>query len=117
MVPSAKKAADLLEKDGISAGVVNARFIKPMDTDLLSKHASEAKLIVTLENGIITGGFGAGVEDHVGGQRSAAQVLKLGWPDEFVTHGSQDILFSQYGLDPDSIATAVKKACDAQDQA
>ncbi len=117
MVPAALKAAEMLEKDGISAGVVNARFIKPMDTALLSQHARDAKLIATLENGVIAGGFGSGVEEHLGAQNIAVQVLKFGWPDEFVTHGAQDILFRTYGLDPESIAAAVKKACHAQNQA
>ena len=107
----------MLEKDGISAGVVNARFIKPLDTALLSQHAKDAKLIATLENGVIAGGFGSGVEEHLGAQNIPVQVLKFGWPDEFVTHGAQDILFRTYGLDPESIAAAVKKACHAQNQA
>lgn len=116
MLPIASEAAAILKKDGISAGVVNARFIKPMDTALLSTHAGSAKVVATLENGVIAGGFGSGVEDFVNNASLKAKVLKFGWPDEFVTHGGQDILFRKYGLDAESIASAVKKVCLAKDK-
>lgn len=117
MIHSANMVADLLEKDGISAGVVNPRFIKPLDVNLLIKQAGSARVIVTMENGVITGGFGSGVEDAVNREDTGVRIIKFGWPDEFVTHGSQDVLFKHYGLDPESVAESVKKVCRAQKQA
>jgi 1-deoxy-D-xylulose-5-phosphate synthase len=117
MTAIAAKAAGILEKDGISAGVVNARFVKPIDTELLAAHASQSRLIATLENGIISGGFGSGVEDFVTSSALPARVLKFGWPDEFVPHGAQDILFKKYGLDAEGIAASVKKVFHAKEKA
>ncbi len=117
MIPAANEAAHILEAAGISAGVVNVRFIKPMDKDLLKTHAGTARVVATLENGVIAGGFGSGVEDFVNGESLPAKVLKFGWPDEFVTHGSVDELFRKHGLDPETIAASIKKVCHAKDEA
>jgi len=114
MVPVAEKAAEILSADGISAGVVNARFVKPLDEALLSRHAAGAAVIATLENGIIAGGFGSGVEGLVNDRGLPAKVLKFGWPDEFIPQGGNDVLFSNYGLDPESVAASVKKAYHAK---
>lgn len=117
MVPVAEQAAELLSKEGISAGVVNTRFAKPLDKDLMCRHAAQAKIIATLENGITAGGFGCGVQDLVNSEKLGARVIKFGWPDEFIPHGGQDILFARYGLDAAGIAEALKKECRVKEQA
>lgn len=107
MVVVAEAAAELLQAQGLTAGVVNARFIRPMDTQLLGEQQAEARLVVTLENGVLSGGFGSGVEDFLSRNGSHGTVLKFGWPDEFVPHGKPRELMEQYGLTPQAIARAV----------
>ena len=116
MVPIARDAAVALKKEGLSAGVVNARFVKPLDTALLRKHAAKARMIATLENGVIVGGFGSGVEECVHAEGLVAKVVKLGWPDEVVPHGSKEDLLKEYGLDAAGVAESLKQVCRAKDQ-
>ena len=92
------------------AGVVNARFIRPLDEALLAKQAADTRLFVTLENGAVAGGFGAGVEESLRAKGFRGRVMKFGWPDEFIPHGSQEALLSQYGLTSRAIATAIATA-------
>lgn len=105
MVQSAVQAADKLKEQGIDAGVVNMRFAKPLDKELLIEHAKRYGKIVTLEEGVLAGGVGSEVleilDDAVLLQQCA--VLRLGIPDEFVTHGDKKLLFRDLGLDTDAI--------------
>jgi 1-deoxy-D-xylulose-5-phosphate synthase len=101
MVVPSLQAADLLEKDGISCTVINARFLKPLDIGLLNE--LEHKIIFTIEEGVISGGFGSAVQEVL-----AKSVYRVGLPDEFVTHGRRDILLDRYGLTPQGIAKRVK---------
>ncbi|MDR2981229.1 MAG: 1-deoxy-D-xylulose-5-phosphate synthase [Puniceicoccales bacterium] len=102
MVEESRKLAIELEKKlNVSVGVVNARFAKPIDTDLLAQHASKAKLIVTLEDNVITSGFGTGVVESLQLMNSKVSVLRIGWPDEFIEHGtSVEGLRAKHGLSP-----------------
>lgn len=105
MVQSAVQAADKLKEQGIDAGVVNMRFAKPLDKELLIEHAKRYGKIVTLEEGVLAGGVGSEVLeilDDVGLLQQCA-VLRLGIPDEFVTHGDKKLLFRDLGLDTDAI--------------
>ena len=105
MVQSAVQAADKLKEQGIDAGVVNMRFAKPLDKELLIEHAKRYGKIVTLEEGVLAGGVGSEVLeilDDAGLQQQCA-VLRLGIPDEFVTHGDKKLLFRDLGLDTDAI--------------
>lgn len=104
MIPAALEAADMLGKRGIEAGVVNARFVKPLDGGLLEKQAARARLVVTVENGVLAGGFGSAVEEHLARAGCRTPVLRFGWPDEFVQHGDRERLLREYGLDASSIA-------------
>jgi len=111
MIPLAHEVADQLAREqGAKAGVVNARFIRPLDEAMLARQAPDTKVFVTLENGAVTGGFGSGVEEalHRNGFRGC--VLKFGWPDEFIPHGSQESLMSAYGLTSLAITAAIRKA-------
>ena len=111
MVQSAVQAADKLKEQGIDAGVVNMRFAKPLDKELLIEHAKRYGKIVTLEEGVLAGGVGSEVLeilDDAGLLRQCA-VLRLGIPDEFVTHGDKKLLFRDLGLDTDAI---VQKAAE-----
>ncbi len=108
MVAPALDAARELAKDGIGTTVVNARFAKPLDEELIKELASQIKRLVSVEENTLNGGFGSSVISLLQGSGIAdAQVRCLGIPDEFVEQGSQDILRAKYGLDRSGIAQAV----------
>ena len=105
MVQSAVQAADKLKEQGIDAGVVNMRFAKPLDKELLIEHAKRYGKLVTLEEGVLAGGVGSEVLEILddAGLLQQCTVLRLGIPDEFVTHGDKKLLFRDLGLDTDAI--------------
>ncbi|MEW6738475.1 MAG: 1-deoxy-D-xylulose-5-phosphate synthase [Nitrospirota bacterium] len=98
------KAAEMLKGDGINACVVNARFIKPLDEELIISMSERTKRIITVEENVLAGGFGSAVLECVNkaGLTDIA-VKRIGIDDEFVEHGSQGILRKEYGLDEDGI--------------
>lgn len=105
MVAEAVKAADALAEKGISAGVVNMRFVKPLDTELLVKTAMQCKKIVTLEEGTIEGGAGSEVLETLNdnGLLGEVKVLNLGIPDKYIPHGDKKLLMRDIGLDQPGI--------------
>ncbi len=104
MVDDAKKLTARLSEHGIKAGVVNARFAKPLDTQALLESAKETSLIVTMEDHVITGGFGTAVMEALQEGNTLRPVERIGWPDTFIEHGSSvKQLRSSVGLDADSI--------------
>lgn len=105
MVPEALKLAQRLEREEhISVGVVNARFVKPLDRNLLLSQAAVVPLIVTLEDHVLAGGFGSAVVETLQEAHCPTAVERIGWPDKFVEHGSSvEILRAAYGLAPDDI--------------
>ncbi len=109
MVSEAMKAAELLAIEGISAEVVNARFVKPLDTELLSDIAHRFDKIITVEDGQIQGGFGSAVLEYVTTLPLYPDVLLHGIPDVFVEHGTQEEQFADLLLDGAGIATVVKQ--------
>jgi len=112
MTQTALAAAESLGSRGISAGVVNARFIKPLDGNLLEEQARRARLVVTIENGVLAGGFGSAVEEYLAGIRCITPVLRFGWPDEFIPHGDRERLLKTYGMDASSIVEAIIREVD-----
>ena len=117
MVSAAVEAAEMLAKDGINPTVVNARFVKPLDGDIIAKLACEKRLILTVENAYLSGGFGSAVLECLEEQGLAdeVRVVRLGVPDEIVTHGDPKILLAQYGLDADGIRSKTLETLDALD--
>lgn len=105
MVQSAVQAAEKLAEQGISAGVVNMRFAKPLDKELLLAQAKEYGKIVTLEEGVLQGGVGSAVLEALNEAQllTKCRVLTLGIPDEFVLHGDKKLLFKDLELDVDAI--------------
>ena len=106
MVADAKALATRLEVEfpGLSIGIVNARFAKPLDSELLLEQAAKAKLVVTLEDHVLAGGFGTAVLETVQNNALPTPVVRIGWPDEFVEHGTkQETLRTAHGLSPDAI--------------
>ena len=106
MVKPALDAAELLAKEGISAGVVNMRFAKPLDVELLKDHAERYGKIITIEEGVLAGGVGSAVLEYLNQEEllGKCRVLTLGIPDEFVLHGDKALLFKDIGLDTAAIA-------------
>ena len=105
MVQSALQAAEKLAEQGISAGVVNMRFVKPLDKELLLAQAAQYGKIVTLEEGVLEGGVGSAVLETLNEAKllQKCQVLTLGIPDEFVLHGDKKLLLRDLHLDVDAI--------------
>jgi len=107
-VAPALEAAQELALDGIEATVVNARFAKPLDSELITRIASRIKNFVTVEENTLNGGFGSNVIELLQkSEMSDIQVRNIGIPDEFVEQGNQALLRSQYSLDAKGIAQQV----------
>jgi 1-deoxy-D-xylulose-5-phosphate synthase len=104
MVETALQAADILQQQGISAEIVNARFIKPIDREMVQRSAKKFKNIITLEDNCRFGGFGSGVLNILNENNESAKLKILGLPDEFVSHGPRSELMRILGLDAQSIA-------------
>ncbi|MDR6224642.1 1-deoxy-D-xylulose-5-phosphate synthase [Desmospora profundinema] len=106
MVPLAMEAADQLAREGIRAKVVNARFAKPLDTELLDQLCEDSTPIVTIEEGSSIGGFGSAVLEYYAGQEAHNQSVKtIGVPDYFVEHGDVDSQRREVGLTVENIAS------------
>lgn len=105
MVQEALALSDRLQaEEGISVGVVNARFIRPLDRTLLLSQAAVVPLIVTLEDHVLAGGFGSAVLEALQEAECPTAVERIGWPDKFVEHGSSvELLRAAYGLSPDDM--------------
>ena len=99
MVAEAIEVRDLLEKRGIHASLVNCRSVKPMDEKMLHQLANRP--IVTMEEHVLTGGFGSVVCAFLSGEGLPAPMLSFGIPDTFVQHGRRDQLLKYLGLTPE----------------
>ena len=108
MVDYAMKAAEILRPDGISCEVINMRFAKPIDTNLLDRIAKKHLKVITLEESTLVGGFGSGVLEYFAENNYKCDVLRVGLPDNFVDHGTQAELHHLLGIDPEGIAEKVK---------
>lgn len=107
-IQKALKVAEILKSNGISAGVVNARFIKPLDKELLVKQANEGSSFITVENGALSGGFGSAVREALAGCPSAG-VMSYGWQDVFIEQGTIEEIEKEFKFTPEDIASDVLK--------
>ncbi len=105
----AMKAAERLAQEGISAAVVNARFVKPLDTELILKTAQNVRCLVTVEEGCKMGGFGSAVLETLSDAGLMLRTKVLGLPDWYIEQGPQDLLRERYGLTADGIYNSVKQ--------
>ena len=103
MVKTAEQVRRKLKEIGYSCSLVNARFVKPVDTGILQELAGEHKLFVTMEENVRSGGYGEKVLDYVTGQGLPVQVLNISIPDEYVEHGNVDALYEEVGIDAESV--------------
>ncbi len=102
------EAAQRLGERGIECGVIDARFAKPLDSDLIRDTAEKVRRLIPVEENVLAGGFGSAVRQAL--KDLEIQVECLGLPDEFVEHGSREILRSQYKLDAPGIAEQILAA-------
>lgn len=102
MVPMAQEVARKLEGEGISAAVINARFVKPLDTEMLEFYARSVEVILTMEDHVLKGGFGSAVLEELSNLGLNTPVVRIGWPDQFIEHGKVDALRAKYGLTADA---------------
>jgi 1-deoxy-D-xylulose-5-phosphate synthase len=109
MVYPSLKAAEKLAADGISASVVNARFVKPLDEELITCLASEKSLLITVEEAALMGGFGSAVMELLeSGNLQGCRLLRIGVPDRLIPHGSPNLLHAKYGIDADGIYEKIR---------
>jgi 1-deoxy-D-xylulose-5-phosphate synthase len=105
----AVEAAETLAKEGISVAVINGRFIKPMDEELVLRFCKPGARIITVEEGSLAGGFGAAVMERATELGlTDVEFHRIGIPDEYVHHGAQDVLRAQYDLHAEGIARRVR---------
>jgi 1-deoxy-D-xylulose-5-phosphate synthase len=115
MVYPSLEAAEKLANERVQATVINARFVKPLDADLILKAAREHPVLVTVEEAYLMGGFGSAVMEllEANGLQDQVKVVRMGVADEVVTHGDPKALLAGYGLDVDGIYARVKSALDS----
>lgn len=111
------KAVELLAEENIDATVVNARFAKPLDLDLIRQMAERHPVLVSVEEGTELGGFGSAVNEALAEHGIPAQCLILGVPDLYIEHGDQASQQDEAGLSPEKIAERIRQAVAAHNQA
>lgn len=109
MTANALQAAELLAADGIAAEVVNMRFVKPLDRELLLEAAGHVKLLVTVEENVLAGGFGSAVLECLADAGRTVPLVRLGIPDRFVPQGGRSLLWEECGLLPYQMAARVRE--------
>lgn len=109
MAPVCLAAASLLLAEGIEAAVVNPRFVKPLDRELITRMARETGALVTVEEAYTTGGFGSAVVELLAEEGIACPVKRVGIPDQFVEHGNPKYYLEEFGLTPQGVATAASE--------
>jgi 1-deoxy-D-xylulose-5-phosphate synthase len=107
MVKMAQELAGRLERDGYSVAVINPRFVKPIDREMLEHYAGRVTAFVTFEDHVKMGGFGSAVVEALDEMGSALPVVRIGWPDQFIEHGKVDDLRAKYGLSVDGALAQV----------
>lgn len=109
MVKVAEQVREILKEQGKRCTLVNARFVKEFDKEMIRELAKNHRLLVTMEENVTTGGFGERVADYVFSNGIDLQVEKIALPDEYVEHGNVNILYKEAGIDAESVAERVLK--------
>jgi 1-deoxy-D-xylulose-5-phosphate synthase len=107
MVRIAEEVRTILKDKGYKCSLVNARFVKPIDTDYIHRAAATHRLFVTMEENVASGGYGEKVRSYIDEKRLDANVLSIAIPDQFVTHGSVDKLLKELRMDAQSVADRI----------
>jgi 1-deoxy-D-xylulose-5-phosphate synthase len=98
MFDMAERTKEMLEAQGLSVALINPRFIKPLDTEVLETYARKCRVLCTFEDHVMLNGFGAAVIDHLHDAGIHTPVERIAWPDEFIEHGKPDTLRELHGL-------------------
>jgi 1-deoxy-D-xylulose-5-phosphate synthase len=106
LLPMANELAAKLEEQGYSAAVINPRFVKPLDRDVIAHYAQKVGAIVTFEDHVLMGGFGSAVMESLSEMQFSVPVVRIGWPDRFIEHGKVEQLRARYGV---SVEAALEK--------
>ena len=106
LLPMANDLAKKLKQQGYSAAIINPRFVKPLDRDVLAAYARRVNVIVTFEDHVLMGGFGSAVMEALSEMQSEIPVVRIGWPDRFIEHGKVEQLRARYGI---SVEAALEK--------
>ena len=109
------RAAERLEAEGMHVAVINSRFLKPLDEELVCDWAKRTGRVLTVEENVLLGGFGSAVLEVLQERGfSSVRVRRLGIPDLFVEHGPQSLLRAKYGIDEQGIFRAVKEMMEEE---
>ena len=106
LLPMAQELAGELKQQGLSSAVINPRFVKPIDRELLADYARRAGVVVTFEDHVLMGGFGTAVMEALSEMEVEVPVVRIGWPDKFIEHGKVEALRAKYGI---SVESALEK--------
>src|SRR6185295_473705 len=111
LFPSCVRAAERLRQDGLSIGVINARFVKPLDRQTLLRAVEDLPLVLTVEEGTLEGGFGSALLEAANAAGlDTRHILRLGIPDRFIEHAERAELLAELGLGVTGICKAVHSA-------
>lgn len=109
MVEKSLKAAEILKYERIYVNVVNVRFVKPLDREMIIEQAKAARILVTVEENVLSGGFGSAVAEVLTDENLPKKLLRLGIADRFVEHGARSELLKLCGLSPEAIAQSIRE--------
>ncbi len=109
MVKTAVSVEEALKQRGYEVTLINARFVKPLDEEMLLQLLENHRLVVTMEENVFRGGFGEAVSDFYRSRGASAEVLNIAIPDRYIEHGSVDILKKEYGIDAESVVKAIEE--------
>jgi 1-deoxy-D-xylulose-5-phosphate synthase len=109
MFEMAERTARMLEAEGYSVALINPRWIKPLDTGTLEFFARSVEVICTFEDHVLHNGFGCAVMEHLSDARILTPVVRIGWPDIFIEHGSVPVLRKKHGITPEAALEKIKR--------
>jgi len=110
MFEMAVRTRDILKAQGINAALINPRWIKPLDTAVVERFGKQCKVVCTFEDHVLHNGFGCAVIEHLNDAGISTPVVRIGWPDEFVEHGTPTILRNKHGLTPENAVAKILEA-------
>ena len=113
MVKTALEVREALIEEGYAVSLVNARFVKPIDEEMIKELCKDHKLLVTMEENVASGGFGEKVREYMESLETETKILSIALPDAYVEHGNVDILRKEVGIDKDSILQKVVEKYNA----
>ena len=105
-----KEAIEEIKSSGASVAHYDMRFVKPLDETMLHEVFAKFDKVITVEDGCLMGGFGSSIVEFMVDQKYSAEIVRLGIPDEYIHHGTQQELWAQCGFDKDGIVKTIKEA-------